>query len=86
VCIHFVKQNTFVEVNEEGTEAAAVTTVGIIVVSVPTPIVVDRPFLFVIRERHSGTILFMGTIGDPRVRKSPEAEMPPLRCSDVPTP
>ncbi len=59
-----VVQKTFVDVNEEGTEAAAVTSVGIGVTSAPvsTLIRVDRPFVFVIRERFSGTILFMGKI------------------------
>ncbi len=59
-----VVQKTFVDVNEEGTEAAAATSVGIGVTSAPvsTLIRVDRPFVFVIRERFSGTILFMGKI------------------------
>jgi serine protease inhibitor len=57
-----VIQKTFVDVNEEGTEAAAATSVGIGVTSAPPVIRVDRPFLFVIRERFSGTILFMGKI------------------------
>ena len=62
--IDFVKQNTFVEINEEGTEAAAVTTVGIGLTSVPVyPVMrVDRPYLFVIRERLTGTVLFMGKV------------------------
>jgi serine protease inhibitor len=60
-----VKQKTFVEVNEEGTTAAAVTSVAI-VDSAPIPFTVDRPFLFAIRERISGTILFLGKIADPR--------------------
>ena len=63
--ISFVKQNTFVNVNEEGTEAAAVTTVGVGVTSLPPSIRFDRPFVFVIRERLSGTILFMGKIAVP---------------------
>jgi serpin B len=65
--ISFVKQNTFVDVNEEGTEAAAVTTVGVGVVSAPVirEIRVDRPFVFLIRERFSGTILFVGKIMNP---------------------
>jgi serpin B len=62
--ISFVKQKTFVDVNEEGTEAAAATAVGIGIVSAPLSITmrVDRPFLFVIRERLSGTVVFMGKI------------------------
>ncbi len=62
--IDFVKQNTFVDVNEEGTEAAAVTTVGIGATSMPVyPVMrVDRPYLFVLRERLTGTVLFMGKI------------------------
>jgi serine protease inhibitor len=59
-----VIQKTFVDVNEEGTEAAAVTSVGIGITSAPQTVIirVDRPFIFVIRERLSGTILFMGKI------------------------
>ncbi len=65
--ISYVKQKTFVDVNEVGTEAAAVTAVGVGITSVPvrTVVRVDRPFLFVIRERLSGTILFMGKIVRP---------------------
>lgn len=65
--IDFVKQNTFVDVNEVGTEAAAVTVVGIGIVSLPqrTVVRVDRPFVFAIRERLSGTVLFMGKVVDP---------------------
>ena len=57
-----VKQKTFVDINEEGTEVAAVTSVGISFVSLPPSLRVDRPFIFVIRERLSGTIIFMGKI------------------------
>jgi serpin B len=62
--IEFVKQNSFVDVNEEGTEAAAVTTVGVGVTSLPVyPVMrVDRPYVFVIRERFTGTVLFMAKI------------------------
>jgi serine protease inhibitor len=60
-----VKQKTFVNVDEEGTEAAAVTSVEMRVVSLPPSMNVDRPFLVAIRERLSGTILFLGVIGDP---------------------
>lgn len=59
-----VEQKTFVEVNEEGTEAAAATSVGFEKVSAPQVYVmqVDRPFVVAIRERLSGTILFLGVI------------------------
>lgn len=57
-----VIQKTFVDVNEEGTEAAAVTSVGVMQTSIPAPVRVDRPFIFAIREKLSGTILFVGKI------------------------
>ena len=62
--ISFVKQNTFVDVNEVGTEAAAVTVVGIRITSAPQvlDVRVDRPFVFLLRERLSGTVLFIGKI------------------------
>lgn len=62
--IGFVKQKTFVDISEEGTEAAAVTAVGITTVSAPIvpQFRADRPFIFVIRERLTGTIMFMGKI------------------------
>lgn len=64
-----VKHKTFVEVNEEGTEAAAATSVGTGIDSAgPSPFLVDRPFLFVIRERFSGAIIFMGKILDPQAQ------------------
>ena len=64
VAISFVKQNSFVDINEEGTESAAVTTTGIQLTSAPLSFTmrVDRPYIFVIRERLSGTVLFMGKI------------------------
>jgi serine protease inhibitor len=63
-----VKHKTYVRVDEEGTEAAAVTIVGIVGTSMPSELTFDRPFIFVIHENHSGTILFMGKIVDPTVR------------------
>ncbi len=68
--ISFVRHKTFIEVNEEGTEAAAVTIVGIRETSVggggPKYFRVDRPFLFAIREKNSGTILFIAKVVDPQ--------------------
>ena len=60
-----VRQKAFVDVNEEGTEAAAVTSVEIGVTSAPPTVDFNRPFVFFIRERLSGTILFVGKIVRP---------------------
>jgi len=61
-----VLHNTYIEVTEEGTEAAAVTVVEIGYTSVPMiPVFqVNKPFLFVIRENSTGVILFMGKMGN----------------------
>jgi serpin B len=60
----------YVDVNEEGTEAAAATgiMVGAMAVARPQPPIVfraDHPFLFLIRDNRSGAILFMGRVADP---------------------
>jgi serpin B len=58
-----------IEVNEEGTEAAAVTGVEVSLTSLPPEklmLTINRPFLFFIREQHSGSILFAGKLVDPR--------------------
>ncbi|MGF1636639.1 MAG: serpin family protein [Cyclobacteriaceae bacterium] len=63
-----VLHQSFIEVNEKGTEAAAATIVEIIRTSYPpepTVINVNRPFAFFIREKHSNTILFAGKMLDP---------------------
>ena len=65
-----VKHKTYVDVDEEGTEAAAVTSVEIGLTSIgggssSFVMRVDRPFVFVIREHHSGTLLFMGRVVRP---------------------
>ena len=65
-----VKHKTFVEVNEEGTEAAAATSVGITLTSAsseqPFQMNVDRPFFCAIRDNQTGTVLFMGSIVNPQ--------------------
>ena len=65
--ISLVKHKSFVEVNEEGTEAAAVTIVGFEVTSVQPVNYVEfnRPFLFVIRENQANGVLFIGKIMAP---------------------
>ena len=68
VYINTALHKTFVEVNEEGTEAAAVTVIAPGATSLPPPkveFVVDRPFFFVIRDNTTGTILFMGVVVEP---------------------
>jgi serpin B len=65
-----VRQKTFVEVNEEGTEAAAVTGIGVTALGIerepppPFEMIMDRPFLFAIVDARSEMILFMGLIND----------------------
>ena len=70
IFISRVLHKSFVEVNEEGTEAAAVTVVEMSYTSVGPiqgfSMIVNRPFLFVIRENRSGTIMFMGKIVNPK--------------------
>jgi serpin B len=65
IYVNFVKQSTFVDVNEEGTEAAAITTVGIYTTSLPPTIIMDKPFIFAIRERMTNTLLFIGKVEQP---------------------
>ena len=70
--ISAVRQRTFVEVGEEGTEAVAVTGMTVPMSSGPEPIppppfkmIVDRPFLFLIADEQTGTVMFMGVIFEP---------------------
>jgi serpin B len=69
IFISTVLQQAVVEVNEEGTVAAAVTTItGITAVASgqqPFQMIVNHPFLFVIEDRQAGTILFMGVVVSP---------------------
>ncbi|MGZ3476147.1 MAG: serpin family protein [Polyangiales bacterium] len=62
-----VIHKAFVDVNEEGTEAAAATAVviGTEAAVMPTVFKADRPFTFFIRDQKTGTILFLGRIADP---------------------
>lgn len=64
--ISLVKQNTYISTDEEGTEAAAVTVVGIETTSEgpPKKVVFDanRPFIYIIRENSTGAVLFMGSV------------------------
>lgn len=61
-----VKQKTYIKVDEEGTEAAAVTSVTVGTTAVmPTSVSYNRPFLFAIREKYTNAILFIGRVMDP---------------------
>lgn len=73
VFVSLIKQKTFLQVDEEGTEAAAVT-IGLVEATSVGPsktkhFYANRPFLFVIRERDYGTILFTALIGHPEWQK-----------------
>ena len=65
-----IKQNTFIEVNEEGTEAAAVTVEEMIFSSGQEPLTIDfianRPFIYAIKEKSTNAILFMGKVTNPK--------------------
>lgn len=68
ICISEVRHKAFVDVNEQGTVAAAATSVGNFDVCFdcgPPTFAIDAPFIFVIRERLSGTILFIGRMMNP---------------------
>ena len=62
--ISSVIHKTFVQVDEEGTEAAGITLVGIDNSVKSSFFIVDHPFLFVIREKSTDVILFIGEIGE----------------------
>jgi len=66
VFISRVIHNTFVEVNEKGTEAAAVTIIELEATGEPNykTFYANRPFVYVIREQTTGVILFMGKLGE----------------------
>jgi serpin B len=65
-----VLHRAFADVDEEGTEAGAATVAMMLAAALwapkPREVRVDRPFLFVISDRPTGSILFMGRVVDPR--------------------
>ena len=66
--LQFVLHQAFIAVDEDGTEAAAATAVGVAdsAVAQSHELVLDRPFLFVIHDVAHGTPLFVGRVADPR--------------------
>jgi serine protease inhibitor len=73
LCISRVIHQSFVDVNEKGTEAAAVTVVEIEVTSAGPGdnnfFTADHPFVFVIREKTSNALLFIGKVGSPEYQE-----------------
>jgi serpin B len=65
VWIDKVKHKTFVQVDEVGTEAAAVTSVVVVWESAQPSMIVNKPFVFAVRDRVSDTILFVGVVTGP---------------------
>jgi serpin B len=67
--INDVEHKTYVKVDEEGTEAAAATSVGIVArlvrITPPFEMIVDHPFFCAIVEQHSGAMLFAGIVTNP---------------------
>jgi serine protease inhibitor len=61
-----VVQKTYIRVDEAGTEAAAVTGEVLTGSAEPPSLRVDRPFAFTVSDSETGTILFLGTVHDPR--------------------
>ena len=57
----------FIEVNEKGTEAAAATATTIMPMRAPPAFQADHPFIFIIQQRDSGNILFMGRVSNPAI-------------------
>jgi serpin B len=60
-----VVHKAFVAVDEKGTEAAAATGVVAGATSMPQEVRVDRPFIYLIRDRETGTVLFVGRLLNP---------------------
>jgi len=73
IFISQVKHKTYIDVNEEGTEAAAATSVEMKTTAAPMEedepppfeMIVDRPFILAIRDDQTGALLFLGAIVEP---------------------
>ncbi|XP_059133523.1 heparin cofactor 2 [Peromyscus eremicus] len=65
ITIDLFKHRSTITVDEEGTQAAAVTTVGFMPLSTQVRFTVDRPFLFLVYEHRTSCLLFMGRVANP---------------------
>ncbi|WP_263811011.1 serpin family protein [Salinibacter pepae] len=74
-----MNHKTVLQVDGEGTEASAATSLGVGGISAaPLSLTVDRPVVVAIREHHSGTILFPGTVMDPTAGETRTFVVPAL--------
>ncbi len=74
-CIDFVLHKTFIEVNEKGTKAAAVTgngTVAGAIRTMPQYITLDRPFIYMILDNETNLPVFIGTVMHPTAAEAAE--------------
>ncbi len=64
--VGFVKQDTYIAVDEKGTEAAAVTSIGVVVTSIPVypEFICNKPFAYIIKEKTSSAIMFVGKVSN----------------------
>ena len=65
MAIDSVIHKTFIQVDEKGTEATGATAVGMRKGFTQTSLVLDRPFLFIIADQGTGSILFIGKVAHP---------------------
>jgi serpin B len=85
-----VVQKTFMKVDEEGTGAAAATGMVMETASLkprePERLVIDRPFIFALRDRESGLILMSGYIAKPATGPAASLGAPKQFASEAPNP
>jgi serpin B len=68
-----VEHKTYVKIDEEGTEAAAATSIGVVAMAMMKPpppfeMIVDHPYFCAIVEQQSGAVMFAGVVNDPTRR------------------
>ncbi len=71
IFISMVKQKSYIDVNEKGTEAAAATVVEMELTAMPDKkyFIVDRPFMFIIKEKDTNAIIFIGRVMRPEYKE-----------------
>uniref|UniRef100_A0A3Q3XK63 Plasminogen activator inhibitor 1 n=1 Tax=Mola mola TaxID=94237 RepID=A0A3Q3XK63_MOLML len=66
LCVSDVRQRVKIEVNEQGTKGATATVAVMFSRMAVEEIILDRPFIFLIRHKHTGTLLFIGQFNQPQ--------------------